>query len=202
MFKAVAQDDYLATTGAILASIPFSTGITTTRWLKGTEVMLEKKKEVIRVDKLRTVLLFEADFNMNNKILQQRTMRQGEELEILAPEQGGSRNNFRAIYVALDKKLSIDLCRQKKIPGAVCSNDAKSCYDRIVHSVASLSMQRMGVPKEPLVCMFTTIANLEHNIRTAYGDSLETFGGELYALELSLNGVGQGNGAGPAFGRW
>ena len=79
--------------------------------------MLEKKKEVIRVDKLRTVLLFEADFNMNNKILQHRTMRRGEELEILAPEQGGSRNKFRAIYVALDKKLSIDLCR-KEDPGS------------------------------------------------------------------------------------
>ena len=50
-------------------------------------------------------------------------------------------------------------------------NDAKSCYDRIVHSVASLAMQRVGAPVEPIICMFTSIQHLQHRIRTVFGDS-------------------------------
>ena len=56
-------------------------------------------------------------------------------------------------------------------------------------------MQRVGVPQEPIVCMFTTIQNLEHRIRTAYGDSESTFSGQLWAVPI--HGLGQGNGAGP-----
>ena len=88
-----------------------------------------------------------------------------------------------------------DIIRQKKHPGAWCSNDAKSCYDRIVHSVASLAMQRVGAPVEPIICMFTTIQNLQHWIRTVYGDSEINFSGALYAVPFQ--GIGQGNGASP-----
>ena len=78
---------------------------------------------------------------------------------------------------------------------ALCSNDAKSCYDRIVHSVASLAMQRMGIEQAPIVCMFTTIQRLDHYIRTVYGDSKLSFSGKLWTVPIQ--GVGQGNGAGP-----
>lgn len=43
--------------------------------------------------------------------------------------------------------------------------------------------------------MFTTIQNLEHRIRTVYGDSKLGFTGALWAVPIQ--GVGQGNGAGP-----
>ena len=75
------------------------------------------------------------------------------------------------------------------------SNDAKSCYDRILHSIASLAMQRQGVAPENIICMFTTIQNLRHTVRTAFGDSDKSFKQEIWAAPL--HGVGQGNGAGP-----
>ena len=100
-----------------------------------------------------------------------------------------------AIDQSLNKRLTYDIIRQKKRPGALCSNDAKSCYDRIVHSVASLAMQRVGAPVEPIICMFTSIQNLQHRIRTVFGDSEVGFSGALYVVPIQ--GVGQGNGAGP-----
>ena len=118
-----------------------------------------------------------------------------EDLKAIAKEQFGSRAGLTAIDQSLNKRLTYDLMQQRKRPGALCSNDAKSCYDRIVHSVASLAMQRVGAPVEPIVCMFTTIQNLQHRIRTVYGDSEIGFSGELYAVPFQ--GVGQGNGAGP-----
>ena len=82
MFKAIARNTNLAKIGAALTLIPFSTGIMPARWCKGTEVMIEKKKGNFRVDKLRTILLFEADFNMNNKIMARRTMAHAEKHDL------------------------------------------------------------------------------------------------------------------------
>ena len=122
-------------------------------------------------------------------------MYTAEDLKVIAQEQFGSRAGHTSIDQSLNKRLTLDIIRQKKRPSAVCSNDAKSCYDRIVHSVASLAMQRVGAPVEPIVCMFTTIQNLQHRIRTVYGDSDIGFNGKLFVVPIQ--GVGQGNGAGP-----
>ena len=157
--------------------------------------MLEKQKGNLRVDKLRAILLYEADFNQNNKKLGKDMMYTAEDLKAIAKEQFGSRSRMTAIDQSLNKRLTYDIIRQTRRPGALCSNDAKSCYDRIVHSVASLAMQRVGAPVEPIVCMFTTIQNLQHRIRTVYGDSDLTFSGAMYVVPIQ--GVGQGNGAGP-----
>ena len=77
----------------------------------------------------------------------------------------------------------------------MCSNDAKSCYDRTVHNFASLCLQRIGAPVEPIVSMFQTIQNLNHYIRTVHGVSDRSFTGAHWASPI--HGVGQGNGAGP-----
>ena len=122
-------------------------------------------------------------------------MHQAEELNALAQEQFGSQKTLSSVDQSLNKRLTFDLMRQFKKPGALCSNDAKSCYDRVVHSIASICMQRVGVPQEPIVCMFTTIQNLKHCVRTAYGDSMATVSRQLWAAPM--HGHGQGNGAGP-----
>jgi hypothetical protein len=89
----------------------------------------------------------------------------------------------------------MDQLRQLKWPRILCSNDMKSCYGRIVHAVPSLCRQRQGIAESEVVCMFSTLQNLEHTIRTAYGDSEETYGGHLWVIPMQ--GVHQDNGAGP-----
>ncbi len=64
-------------------------------------------------------------------------MYTAEQLQVVAKERYGSRKNKAAIEQCLNKRLTFDLTRQLKRPLAMCSNDAKSCYDRIVHSAAS-----------------------------------------------------------------
>jgi hypothetical protein len=89
----------------------------------------------------------------------------------LAPEQYGIRKHHRSIDLAANNAISNDLLRQQKIPGAVCSNDAKSCYDLIRHTPASLAMQWQGVTRSAVTCMFTTLHELKDKVRTAYRDS-------------------------------
>jgi hypothetical protein len=145
---------------------------------------------------MREVNLYTADYNMNNKILGREIMAHAERQGLVAPEQYGSRKKRSAIAHALNKQLAYSLVRVLRSPAAMCSNDAQGCYDRIVHSVASLSLQRVGAPIAPILSMFSTLQNLQHYVRTAFGDSTVA----LHAAEVhpvAIQGVGQGNGAVP-----
>jgi hypothetical protein len=88
----------------------------------------------------------------------------------------------------------------------LCCNDAKLCYDHMVHSVGSLCFQQQGVEEPPVVCMFMTLQKLEHTIWTAYGDSEQSYGEDLWAVPIPglawgnknegpMSRLGQGNGA-------
>jgi hypothetical protein len=123
-------------------------------------------------------------------------MKIAETSKSLAPEQYGSRKHHRAIDLAVCKVLTYDLLRQLKRSGAICSNDAKSCYDLIGHTPASIAMQRFGVSRSAIDCLFTTLQEAWHQVRTGFGDSYLSYGGP--SLSTPMHGIGQGNGAGPA----
>ena len=89
----------------------------------------------------------------------------------------------------------MDILRQTKQPGVIAPTDLKSCYDRICHNVASLSMQRIGLAPSEIQCMLKPLPYLEHSICCAFGTSQETYGNEINATPMQ--GVYQGNGAGP-----
>jgi hypothetical protein len=122
-------------------------------------------------------------------------MKDGEAYEQLTWEQFGSREVNNAIEQALNKLLSFDLILQGKVDAAMCFNDVKSCYDRIVHAIASILMQQQNVPESACIIVFPKLQNMYHTVRTIYGDSKSGYGGTLWAVPYS--GVGQGNGAGP-----
>jgi len=110
--------------------------------------------------------------------------------KILALEQYGSRKNRTAIECELNKRLIFDILRQTKKPAGICSCDLKPCYDRIVHSFASMEMQRAGAPPAAIESMFATIQKLKHTVRTCHGDSTNSFGGEDWRHLDPLAGVG------------
>ena len=194
--KSIAEDYDLASMDAAFLSLAMRSGYAYHAWTKGINCTLQKKANSLRVDKLRTIVLFEADFNFVNKMVSKKVAdRTDKYATSLATEQFGSRKDHRAIEHVLNKRLCMDLLRQKRTPGAIAPTDLKSCYDRVCHSVASLCLQQQGVPESEVVCMFTPLQYLEHTIRCAYGDSDETYGSEKWAVPMQ--GLYQGNGAGP-----
>jgi hypothetical protein len=80
----------------------------------------------------------------------------------------------------------MDILWQTHDAGALCTNDA---------NVATLCMHRLGVPRNPIKSMFATLQGAAHKIQMAYGISDKTYG---LQRELPLQGIGQGNGCGPA----
>ena len=68
-----------------------------------------------------------------------------------------------------------------------------------VYSIASISLQRVDVSKEPILCNFTTLQKMTHSVITEFGYSKSTYWGDT--LKVPLNpppqGLGRGNGVSP-----
>jgi hypothetical protein len=160
------------------------------------DALLLKKSGVTLVEKLRTIVLFQGNFNYLNKYIGRHMMKDSEAYEQLACEQYGSREGKNVIEQALNKVLSFDLNRKAQMDAAMCSNDVKRCYDRIINAIASILMKHQNVPALACICVCTMLNNLYYTVRTIYGDSKSGCGGTLWAVPYY--GVGQGNDAGPA----
>ena len=74
-------------------------------------------------------------------------------------------------YACCQKRLIYDVIHLQRQHAFLFSNDAKSCYNCIVQSVASIAMQWLGMPENPMKCMLQTLEDLEHHIRISYSTS-------------------------------
>ena len=193
-YKAGAIDPMINEFDARLRGIPYKHGFSPTHWQHITDVEILKKAGVYDIDKMRTITLMDAAFNMNNKQLGRDLMRHAELHHNLAREQYGSRKHHQSSTAATNKVLTMDLLRLRRQAGALCSNDAKSCYDRIVHNVAALAMRRQGAPKNAVNSLLLTLQKAKHKIRTAFGVSTKYYCTNWY---IKLHGLGQGNGVAP-----
>ncbi len=140
-------------------------------------------------------MLFEANFNHNNKWLDQVTMYTAEKQQLLAPEQYSSRKHKAARTQCLNKRLFYNLHQFFRQPAALCLNDAKSCYNWIVLIIAALSLWQFGALHSAVKSMIQTLASLLHHVHLAFGD-LDMAQGQANWKELTT-GIGQGNGTGP-----
>ena len=68
-YKAAAQSDLFSEIHALMTELAVTGGTPLARWESGLSVMLEKTKGIIQVDKLRAILLMEADFNFYNGLM-------------------------------------------------------------------------------------------------------------------------------------
>ena len=180
-----------------LALIPLLSGYAPTTWKEGIDSMIPKK--IIgecRPNKLRLILLFDARFNHNNKLIGKKMMEFGEKNDLLAKEQFGSRKNKSALEHAINKRLTLDISRQTKSTCIYIANDAKSCYDRILLMVAYLAMRTAGVPQKGALSSIKTLVEMRMRIKTAHGVSVSRYGGNEW--DRWPHGIGQGNGYGPA----
>jgi len=82
-------------------------------------------------------------------------------------------------------------------PTALCANDAKSCYNRIILIIAVLCLCRLGATPKATESMIATLAQLCHHVQSAFGNSTQSQGQEDW-LEPAA-GIGQGNITGPQF---
>ena len=105
-YKAASRSNKISEIHASFQHIASKSGIRLNRWAQGLTVMLEKIEGNIKVDKLRAILLMEADFNQMNKLFfGHRMIKQSEENKRIPDEAYGSRASLNAILVAVNRRL-------------------------------------------------------------------------------------------------
>jgi Reverse transcriptase (RNA-dependent DNA polymerase) len=158
--------------------------------------MIEKVVGNPRIDKLRVIHLFEADYNLMLKIIWSRkAVCHAHCHDALNDGQSGSRPGRRAIDVVLTKEMKYQYARFTQTNLATIDNDAKSCYDRIVCNVAMLVSQFYGIPSEYCNMQAETLKQTKYHIRTAIGDSDNYY---THSNMTPIHGTGQGSCASPA----
>ena len=114
---------------------------------------------------------------------------------MIAPEQFESRQDQECITVALNKRLTFDILQAFHLPDILCSNDTKACYDYIVHNVAMIYMLRTGILYNSLKFVLLILQKMQHKVATGYGVYEPSYAAD--SKEITIQGIGQGNGAGP-----
>ncbi len=192
-WKASCRHPMLRRIDATFLELSLQYGIILDRWCSTTDVMIPKKADSFQVKKLRTIMLFEHDWNLMNKIIAKRTMQLAESNSSIAKEQYGSRKQKSAIMHACNKQILFDLIRERKINASLTILDALSCYDSVAIPFAAICLQRQGTTPQMVHVMFITLSQMKHFIRTSFGDSKQAY----TQTTTRFHGIGQGNGAGP-----
>ncbi len=140
LYKAAMKSDKITDFLADKITVIGSYGCPPSRWGCGLQVMLEKVAGVALVNKLRAILLMEADYNFFNK-----WVFGYKALDLLynqgyIPQDQFSQRESTAEDARFDNRITMDISRQLRVPLAAVSVDADMCYDRTNHIIMSLAL--------------------------------------------------------------
>jgi hypothetical protein len=109
----------------------------------------------------------------------------------LAPEQLAKKGRWCGSQL-LYKRITFDVWRQRQTPGIITPNDLHSNYDRICNSIAALVALHLGIQESEVKFMTSTLQDIKHKIRNAFGDSTYSYGGKAWTIPLPILGIYQG----------
>ena len=180
-----------------LMILPFKFAMIPIRWARTVQVLLEKDTGCPWSNRLRIIELFDSQVNAGLQMIFGKAMvENGLKHNQIHPSAYGSVPKRTAQDAAMEKVLSIDIMRITKRTGAIFDCDAKGCYDRIVAALQSISNRRLGVSRTTSLFFSRFWRVCEHHVKTKFGISKLNYASTRAEI---LYGIGQGNGAGPAF---
>jgi hypothetical protein len=169
------------------------TGIPLDRWKQVNSSMISKVEGQARIDKLRIIHIYEADYNGLLKInWPQRAAKHATKNNLLNYSQGGGQKGRQANHTVLQKEMKYMYARLRKHNMATMDNDAKACYDRIIMSLATIVSGYYGLPRNTRKLQANAIRSMQFHIKTALGVSTEYY---QDTSETPLHGSGQGSGS-------
>lgn len=173
-YKAAAHSDCILSFLVKKITLIARTGCPPERWGYGLTVMLEKVAGIALVNKLRAILLMEADFNFHNKLIFGKRMMETTRAQGLVPPKQYSKKESTAEDGTFDKMLQSDISRQFRQRTGVISADAANCYERIHHAIMALVFLPLCIGKGPIASMLTSIKLMNFFLRTGWGESVRS----------------------------
>ena len=104
-----------------------------TSWKIITDFQILIKKGDFHVNTMCCIQQMDVKFDMTNKHVGRNTLAHTEKAKAVAPDQYGSRTHYNFRKAVLNKVILNDIIRQKRIAATLGMNNARGCYDRIVH---------------------------------------------------------------------
>ena len=146
--------------------------------------MLEKIAGIALVNKLRAILLMEADYNFHNKwLFGYKAMNVLLENGYI-PEEQFSQRESTAEDAKMDTRLTMDISRQRRQPMGSVSADAANCYDRINHIIMAFLLLAVIGWSGAIATLLAPIQQMKFFQRTGLGDSTTFMGGAGLLLFL------------------
>jgi hypothetical protein len=168
------------------------------RWTVVHNFLIEKTPGLPRIDKLRVIHLYEADWSLIQKFFVAFKLNKLASAKGTVPiEQAGGRPGRSAIELAASRVLTFETIRLQRLSGAVVYNDAKACYDRVIENISNLALLKQGLPIELARLHAQTFHNIRYYIKHKLGISTTP---HSHKNPKPIYGVGQGSTDAPA--RW
>jgi hypothetical protein len=195
-YKSLIQDPILLECQTTMMNIAIYHGIALERWSNSVTVMLEKDPGAPRINRLRIIHLFEADFNLFLKLQWgSRLVKHAVKHDLLNDGQHGSTPGRVSMDPVMLTQLTTDLSRLFKVNLARFDNDASACYDRIIVMLGMLAARRCGMPTNVISTHAEALQLMKYAIKTIHGISEKNYQGTPFEC---LFGTGQGSGASPS----
>ena len=195
-YKAITHDAVLLQCLTDFLHITVNSGLPVTRWCNAVNILIEKDPGKPKINRLRIIHLFEADFNYFLKLIWgSRLVKRATTLNLLNDGQHGSVPRRTAMDPIMLTQLTTDLCRLLKHNLARFDNDASACYDRIIVSLGMLAARRCGMPDHAVRTHADSLKLMKYTVKTVHGISEDNYQGTPFS---PLFGTGQGSGASPA----
>jgi hypothetical protein len=171
-------------------------GRTLNRWSNIVTCVIEKSPGNSKINRLRVIHLFEADFNLILKIMRARKcVWHMHNNGIIHDGQAGSRPGKRAIDVVVQKEQKYLYAKLTRTVLGTIDHDAKSCFDWILCNLAMAISLYCGIPSKFCKLLANNLKSSQFRIRTALGDSQGTYS---HSIETPIHGTGQGSTALPS----
>ncbi len=160
------------------------------RWKTVWNLYLEKDIGSPRLDRLRTLHIVEADYNLLLKWHSSLGfIARAETAGSLSECQSGGRAGRSAIDLACQKISLFEIYRMLRLIAIEISNDAASCFDRMIEICQNLSCRQHGADPQYLKLHAQTQQLLQYYVKHAYGVSTEF---NQHTEEHPWYGAGQG----------
>jgi len=168
------------------------------RWQTVWNMYLEKKLGNLRIDLLRTLHLFEANYNLLLKWHSSKGfMIKAEHNNTLQDNQGGGQPGRSAIDLTCKKMVIFDYVYLTQITAVNISIDVARCFDSMIEACENLSCHQQGADLAYFKLHVATQQQFRYHIKHAQGISARY---NQHSEQDLWYGAGQG--AGDACARW
>jgi hypothetical protein len=160
------------------------------RWKNVVNVMIEKDPGDVRIHRLRVIHLYEHDFGLFLALYWKQMLRASEARGTINNGQYGGRAGLEAQSLVFLEEVKTEICTLSRKSLVNFDNDAASCYDRIIPSLASLIGRKKGLHTNVVYVHATTLREAKYKLKTAMGVSDDFY---QHCTAYPIYGTGQGS---------